>query len=117
MRKLLFSLYALAVLQSCNNSSDAINNSFKTITVNYPVSYKDSSIRDNYFGTMVPDPYRWLENDTSPQTTNWVKAQNSVTQGYLKESNLYITTKNFQPRPVKENSIIFLKIQVYKIRV
>jgi prolyl oligopeptidase len=34
---------------------------------------------------MVPDPYRWLENDTSPQTTNWVKAQNSVTQGYLKQ--------------------------------
>ena len=36
-----------------------------------------------YFGTAVPDPYRWLENDTSAQTAAWVAAQNKVTGEYL----------------------------------
>ncbi|MBK6266778.1 S9 family peptidase [Marivirga sp. S37H4] len=38
---------------------------------------------DTYFGTDIPDPYRWLEDDRSEQTANWVKAQNEVTFGYL----------------------------------
>ncbi len=38
---------------------------------------------DTYFGTEVPDPYRWLEDDRSEQTANWVEAQNEVTFGYL----------------------------------
>ncbi|WP_321333385.1 prolyl oligopeptidase family serine peptidase [uncultured Bacteroides sp.] len=40
---------------------------------------------DTYFGTKVPDPYRWLENDTSSATTAWVKAQNKVTNSYLNQ--------------------------------
>lgn len=39
---------------------------------------------DNYFGTEVPDPYRWLEDDMSKETAEWVKAENEVTFGYLK---------------------------------
>ena len=38
---------------------------------------------DEYFGTKVADPYRWLENDTSAATAEWVEAQNKVTFGYL----------------------------------
>ncbi len=38
---------------------------------------------DNYFGTEVPDPYRWLENDSSEATAAWVKAENEVTFDYL----------------------------------
>ncbi|NLX56709.1 MAG: S9 family peptidase [Planctomycetaceae bacterium] len=40
---------------------------------------------DDYHGTQVPDPYRWLEDDvrTSPQVEEWVNAQNQVTFGYL----------------------------------
>ncbi|PIQ20095.1 MAG: S9 family peptidase, partial [Cytophagales bacterium CG18_big_fil_WC_8_21_14_2_50_42_9] len=38
---------------------------------------------DNYHGTPVPDPYRWLENDTTQEVANWVKAQNQLTFGYL----------------------------------
>ena len=40
---------------------------------------------DDYHGTQVPDPYRWLEDDvrTSAQVEEWVTAQNKVTFGYL----------------------------------
>ncbi len=40
---------------------------------------------DSYHGTPVVDPYRWLEDDRSPQTAAWVAAQNQVTQGVLDE--------------------------------
>ncbi|MBP5157252.1 MAG: hypothetical protein ILP18_05210, partial [Treponema sp.] len=38
---------------------------------------------DDYFGVRVADPYRWLEDDNSPETAEWVKAQNKVTSAYL----------------------------------
>jgi prolyl oligopeptidase len=40
---------------------------------------------DDYFGVQVADPYRWLENDTSAETSAWVVAQNKVTNGYLEK--------------------------------
>ncbi|MHC1708246.1 MAG: prolyl oligopeptidase family protein [Bacteroidales bacterium] len=39
--------------------------------------------KDEYFGTMVNDPYRWLEDDKSEETADWVKQQNEVTFNYL----------------------------------
>ncbi len=50
--------------------------------INYPSTPKDDTV-DDYFGVKVPDPYRWLENDTSAQTAQWVKAENAVTDAYL----------------------------------
>jgi prolyl oligopeptidase len=49
----------------------------------YPSTAKVDTV-DTYFETPVPDPYRWLENDTTKQTGEWVKAQNDVTSSYLK---------------------------------
>ena len=49
----------------------------------YPDTRKDTTVIDDYFGTKVADPYRWLENDTSEETGSWVVAQNKVTNGYL----------------------------------
>ena len=49
-----------------------------------PQTRKDDTV-DNYFGTEVADPYRWLEDDASAETAAWVKAQNKVTGAYLKK--------------------------------
>ncbi len=49
----------------------------------YPNTRTDKSVSDTYFGTEVADPYRWLEDDNSPETAEWVKAQNKLTFSYL----------------------------------
>ena len=51
-------------------------------SITYPVTAKDSTV-DNYFGVEIADPYRWLENDTSQATKEWVEAENKVTFDYL----------------------------------
>jgi prolyl oligopeptidase len=48
----------------------------------YPVTRTVDHV-DTYHGTTVPDPYRWLEDDTSAETAKWVEAQNAVTFAYL----------------------------------
>ena len=50
----------------------------------YPETKKDYTT-DNYFGTRIADPYRWLENDTSTETKNWVDEENKITQNYLEQ--------------------------------
>jgi prolyl oligopeptidase len=52
------------------------------MAVTYPETKKVDTV-DTYFGTEVQDPYRWLEDDMSEETANWVQRQNKVTFGYL----------------------------------
>lgn len=52
--------------------------------IDYPESAREGVV-DNYHGTEVADPYRWLEDDNSERTAAWVKAQNEVTFGYLND--------------------------------
>lgn len=70
MKKIIFVIITLA---STNLMSQKIDYP-KTETVNQV---------DDYFGTKISDPYRWLENDTAANTEAWVKMQNSVTNNYL----------------------------------
>ncbi len=56
---------------------------FKKIPVTYPATRKDTAVADDYFGTKIKDPYRWLEDDQSAETKDWVQKQNIVTFGYL----------------------------------
>lgn len=48
----------------------------------YPTTKTVSQV-DTVSGVVVPDPYRWLENDTTKETADWVKSENDVTFGYL----------------------------------
>lgn len=50
--------------------------------LSYPEARKDA-VSDNYFGTEVADPYRWMENDTTAEVAAWVQAENKVTQQHL----------------------------------
>ena len=71
-------LAALVLFAACQETTKKRD----PITVNYPTTKKVDTI-DNYFGTEVPDPFRWLEDDRSEETEAWVKKQNAVTFGYL----------------------------------
>ena len=53
-----------------------------TMELKYPATEKGNTV-DEYFGTEVKDPYRWLEDDRSKETEAWVKAENEVTFDYL----------------------------------
>jgi len=50
----------------------------------YPQTHKENVV-DDYFGVKVSDPYRWLENDTSAQTADWVKRQQDFTNAFLRQ--------------------------------
>jgi prolyl oligopeptidase len=69
MKKLVY-LSTVVLMASC------------TQKLSYPETKKET-VTDDYFGTVVEDPYRWLENDTSAETEAWVEAQNKVTFDYL----------------------------------
>jgi prolyl oligopeptidase len=55
-----------------------------TLTLTYPETRKVDQV-DDYFGTKVADPYRWLEDENAPATAAWVEAQNAVTFAYLEK--------------------------------
>jgi prolyl oligopeptidase len=57
-----------------------LNNLFAQLT--YPVTKKVNQV-DDYFGTPVSDPYRWLEYDTAADTKEWIKTEQSFTESYL----------------------------------
>jgi prolyl oligopeptidase len=53
-------------------------------TLEYPKAQK-GDVLDDYFGTKVADPYRWLEDTDSLETVAWVKAENLLTAAYMEK--------------------------------
>jgi len=60
--------------------------------IRYPETKKTGQV-DDYFGTKVKDPYRWLEDDNSKETQQWVKAENEITDAYLSTIPFYNKVK------------------------
>ena len=76
-KNILLSIVTFLLILSCKKDT---NNE----TMIYPITKKGNVI-DTYFNTEVNDPYRWLEDDKSLETENWVKEQNKVTYAHLDE--------------------------------
>ena len=74
MKNVLLVTIVMAILISCNGPMKK--------KIEYPLT-KKGDVTDTYFGTTVPDPYRWLEDDKSAETAEWVKEENKVTFAYL----------------------------------
>ena len=74
MKKAVLIILTMVFIASCKNPAGP--------PIKYPET-KKGLIMDNYYGTEIVDPYRWLEDDMSEETATWVKAQNKVTYSYL----------------------------------
>ncbi len=78
-------MLSITLVMACQPKRDNEIDTNKTLEqaqVSYPETRKGDVV-DTYFGQEVADPYRWLEDDRSPETEQWVTEQNKVTQGYL----------------------------------
>lgn len=83
--RVLFPLAAIALLTACSGEPTHTTQSPPYGgEVSYPATRQANTV-DNYFGTEVSDPYRWLEDDRSEETAAWVAAQNEVTFNFLEQ--------------------------------
>lgn len=84
MNKPILLIISSAVLISCGKEACKTKETvIDQIKVEYPQTRKDTTVQDDYFGNIIKDPYRWLENDTTAETKKWVAEENKVTFGYL----------------------------------
>ncbi|MFV0553472.1 MAG: prolyl oligopeptidase family serine peptidase [Mangrovibacterium sp.] len=84
-------LVSLAIAPACNSIST------KRMKMNQEISYPQAqkgSVSDDYFGTAVADPYRWMEDDNSEETKQWVDAENAATFNYLDQIPFRDAIKN-----------------------
>ncbi len=79
MKKVFLLILMFLMINACKNDARK-----EPISVNYPITEKGDTIY-SHFGTEVNDPYRWLEDDRSPETEAWVREQNKATFGYLEQ--------------------------------
>jgi prolyl oligopeptidase len=77
MKKTIIAISALGLL-ACSQEKPTK----EVIVLKYPQTKKVNQV-DDYFGTKVADPYRWLEDDNSAETKAWVDEENKVTFSYL----------------------------------
>ena len=85
MKSLFVLLPVLSILVSCQNN--------KKNTMEYPQT-KQIDTKSQHFGLEINDPYRWLEDDRSPETEDWVVRQNKKTYQYLNPISIRETIKN-----------------------
>lgn len=77
---LILSILLIFGFTGCGKADKSMDQKAEALT--YPVTEKVDQV-DDYFGTKVADPYRWLEDDKAEKVAAWVKEQNKVTFDYL----------------------------------
>lgn len=75
-------VFALFFILACVFASSVPNSAAENFKPSYPPTPRGNTV-DTYYGTKVPDPYRWLEALDSPQTKRWVSEENALTEQYL----------------------------------
>ncbi len=70
---------------SACNFSNQDTPSFKAIPISYPASPPDTTVVDTFYGKRVSDPFRWLENNYTSATRNWIIQQQTQTEKYLSQ--------------------------------
>ncbi len=75
----------------CKTKERIMNNKVEKST--YPET-KKTSTEDDYFGTVIKDPYRWLEDEKSIDTRNWVDSQIKFTEDYFSKIPFRDSIKN-----------------------
>ncbi len=71
-------------LTACQPTNNETKTTGISDAIDYPLS-KKVDVVDSYFGVEVADPYRWLEDDRSEETEQWVVAQNKTTHAFLEQ--------------------------------
>jgi len=84
MKKVLIPVCMVA-LAACNSTPAANKEPLKPMEKPVYPQTKTVEQTDDYFGTRIADPYRWLENDTAKDTEAWVKEENAVTEKFLSQ--------------------------------
>ncbi|MBJ7427893.1 MAG: S9 family peptidase, partial [Bacteroidia bacterium] len=90
IKKYLLPLTVIATI-ACNQATKTVQKKLNMLS--YPKA-KTVNQTDNYHGTSIADPYRWLENDTAQEVIEWVKEENKVTQNYLGQIPYRTNIKN-----------------------
>ncbi|MBL7940575.1 MAG: S9 family peptidase, partial [Flavobacteriales bacterium] len=80
MKRSIIAVVPIALFTACTTPDQPTSD-----RMTYPETRKDSLVGDTLHGTFVADPYRWLENDTSAETADWVKRQNALTNSVLEK--------------------------------
>jgi len=75
-------LLFMILFAGCNQNDTTEVTRDTALLLDYPETRK-GDVTDLYFGTEVADPFRWLEDDLSDETAEWVQKQNEVTFGFL----------------------------------
>ena len=74
----------MSEIASAPSKTSVASTPVMSFVLDYPQARETEQI-DDYFGTKVDDPYRWMEDVDSPELAAWVEAENRLTQSYLAE--------------------------------
>ncbi|MBA3406339.1 MAG: S9 family peptidase, partial [Gemmatimonadaceae bacterium] len=87
-RKAMSRLLQTAIILVASGSFAACSGRQSTSTgQRYPATRKVDVV-DDYYGTKVPDPYRWLEKQESQEVRNWAAAQSAIALPFLRDNNV-----------------------------